>query len=74
MRSVAVVVVEADEFNSGEGVLCVAVAVAEWDGGVLPGGAYHGCETVEGYSGGCKACGLLQFFMVNSRKSSLVTT
>jgi hypothetical protein len=36
---VAVVVVEDDEFGSGEGVLCVAVAVAEWDGGVLSGGA-----------------------------------
>ena len=32
---VAVVVVEDDEFGSGERVLCVTVAVAKWDGGAL---------------------------------------
>lgn len=42
-------------------MLCVAVAVAEWDGGVLPGGTDHDCNSVEGYSGGCEACG---FFLV----------
>ena len=42
-------------------MLCVAVAVAEWDGGVLSGGADHGCDSVESYSGGCEACG---FFLV----------